>query len=343
MNQIGIPESIFTEIYSSYLCDFTDGRSYKYYCDLYHYDNPEQLRSLFRRGRKARNLPSKHDIVNIVHNDDTKNDTIEIVNKYQKFMDGRKLPKIVLFDLETLPIKCMSWSLYDAFIPHEFIIEDWALLGWSAKELYSAEVKSDILTSDEAVTRNDKRITESLWKVMDGADIIIGHNSKGFDVPSARTRFLHHRLSPPSFFQVVDTLEISRKMFRNSSNKLDALCGSLNLNKKRKTDINLWVRCDHGDTDALKEMQTYNKNDVNILEDYYVLVRPWFTTHPNLGLYGEGDGNVCRICGSENLTDIGFYYTNVSKFVSKRCDDCGTLNRSKDNVLTTEERKNLLR
>jgi hypothetical protein len=342
LNQIGIPEVLFQEIYSSYLCDFQDGKTYRYYCELYKYDNPEQLRSLFRRERKRRTLPSKHDIVNIVHTENNKSDSVK-VNPYLKFMDGRKLPKILIFDEETLPLKCFTWGIWDQNISHECIINDWVLLGWSAKYLFDSVIMSDILTPIEAVNRDDLRITKSLWDIINDADILVGHNIKGFDIPSFQTRCLFHKLNPPSFSRPIDTLEISRKNFRFSSNKLDSICGTLNLDRKRKTDMDLWIRCDRGDPEALLEMQTYNKNDVHIAEDYYVEVRPWVQSHPNMGIYDDNDGTVCRICGGSHLTENGFYYTNVSKFVSLRCDDCGALNRKAENLLTTEERKLLLR
>jgi hypothetical protein len=153
---------------------------------------------------------------------------------------------------------------------------------------------------------------------------------------------------PPSNYKRIDTLVQSRKEMAFSSHRLEDLAYTLNNRHKIKTEFDLWRRC-AGNTslddqmDALNQMVKYNKQDILVLEDYYVELRPWIQSHPNLALYMETDKPVCGSCGSTNIKHEGkFYYTTVSKFKSFRCNDCGSQSRERQNILTKEERKQLL-
>lgn len=286
------------------------------------FSSGEMLRSQFRRERKKQGLPKR----------DKKEFQAQIKNA----------PKILVFDLETSPIIAYVWGLWNQNIQHDRIIDGWFLLSWSAKWLFSDEVFSDTLKSKEVLERNDERIVKTLWEIMDQADIIVAHNAKGFDIPRAQSRFLFHRLQPPSFSKVIDTLEIAKKNFDFSSNSLNYICGYLNLELKKETNFELWRKCMEGNSEALNEMRDYNRQDVNTLESMYVEVRPFIRPHPNWGLYGEGNGHICPNCGSNDLKENGFYYTQVSKFQSFRCNSCGALSRAKKNLLSKEEKDNLL-
>jgi hypothetical protein len=90
--------------------------------------------------------------------------------------------KILLFDLETSPILARVWSLWQDGINIDDIVEDWTLLCFSAKWLFSEDVIAHVLTEEELINRDDKRIVTELWKLMDEADIIIGQNSNSFDI-----------------------------------------------------------------------------------------------------------------------------------------------------------------
>ena len=107
----------------------------------------------------------------------------------------------------------------------------------------------------EIQIRNDKRIVVGLWKMLDEADIIIGHNAKNFDVKKSNTRFIANGLTPPSPYQIIDTLEVSKKHFAFTSNRLDFLGEFLEGKGKIKTDFKLWRDCDNGHADAIDTMQ----------------------------------------------------------------------------------------
>jgi len=262
----------------------------------------------------------------------------------RRFVRATGLPhvaKILLFDIETAPLEVYTWGLWKQNIHIGQIIKDWNIICWRAKWLFGDEVLGACQTSKEAVARDDKRITKELWKIIDEADILIAHNLKGFDLKKSNTKFLQHGLKPPSPFQMIDTLLEARKNFKFSSNKLDYLCQILGIGAKLDTGFGLWKSCLAGDKKALNDMYTYCGQDTLILEDLYLKLRPYIKSHPNLGLYAESRENTCGNCGSKKLMYCSKpYYTPTGQYQTFRCDDCGTINRSR---YSEKREKELLR
>lgn len=251
----------------------------------------------------------------------------------------KKLPSVLIFDVETLPMEVFVWGLYKQRISHENIIQDWVMCSWSAKWLFDSGMMSDVLTPKEAVNRDDMRIMRSLWKLVEQADVVIAHNGLRFDVRRMNARFFMNGLRRPSPYQVIDTLKQAQRAFAFASHRLDYL-GKLIANKgKIDTDFDLWKRCVAGDEEALKYMETYNREDVALLEDVYVEMRGWMVSHPNLSLYAEVDEPVCPTCLSRELEDCGDYGTAASLFSSRRCKQCGSIMRLRKSELTMKERE----
>ena len=271
-----------------------------------------------------------------------KHETLYRYQRERRWRDTQQ-PKILLLDMETSFMEVRVWGLYKQRIPHTNVINDWFFLSWAGKWLYSAEIMSDVLTPKEAVNKNDKRICESLWELINSADIIIGHNVVRFDLRKINTRFYLNGLKPPMPYQTIDTLKVAQRNFSFSSNRLDYL-GRLMLNKgKIKTDYELWVRCAEGDKDALTEMEIYNKQDVAILEECYVELRPWIKSHPNLGLIMDTDKPCCPNCGNFEFEEgEGYYTTPQNRYIAVRCKSCGATNRLRDSLTTSEKRKKLV-
>lgn len=243
----------------------------------------------------------------------------------------KKGPKILLLDIETSPMRAYVWRRWKQNIYLEQTISEWFMLCWSAKWLEEDTIYGERLTQEDVLNENDSSILTSLWKLLDEADIVIGHNSKKFDIPKINSRFLVNNLFPPSPYKQIDTKEVSVKQFGFSSNKLDALATYFNYEKKLDTDFDLWKRCMDGDEEALEYMLVYNKKDVLILEKIYLKLRPYIKGHPNVGIYYLDNDKKCGHCGSTNLKLNGYTYTNISKFKTFRCNDCGSISRSRLN------------
>jgi len=239
----------------------------------------------------------------------------------------KDLPRILLLDIETAPMEVYVWGLYKQYIPHDNIIKDWCMLSWNAKWLYDDEMKSDLVTAEEAIERNDKRIVQSIHKLLDDADIIIGHNLDRFDDRKIKARFITNGIEPPSPYRTVDTLKITRREFALPSYKQDYLTKYFGLTNKINVSefggFDLWKNCVTGNEEALKTMLHYNKYDVIGLEELYLKVRPYIKNHPNLGVLMDDD--TCPNCASEHLEETdSTYFTTANKFPVYRCLNCRT-------------------
>jgi uncharacterized protein YprB with RNaseH-like and TPR domain len=285
------------------------------------YDNTEKMRSAYRREREKRN-------------DYFPNKTFDS-DEY----------RVIVFDIETLPLKAYAWDVWKQDLNPSQIIDDWVMLSWASKDLMRGEVRSDILTPKEARKRNDRRIVESLWEEFNNASILIGQNIVDFDIPKANTRFLYHGMIPPSPYRTVDTLKILKYNFRFSYNRLDYINTQLGLTPKMSNDgFPLWVKCADGDQKSLDDMSDYNRQDILSGEELYLAVRAWDTRHPNIGLFYDDLEKRCKNCGSTSLEKLGkSYQTALGIYDCLRCNNCGAVGRKAKNKTSKVKRDSLLR
>jgi len=273
------------------------------------------------------------------------NINIETLHRYQRerrLRDTRQ-PKILLIDIETSTIKGRFWECGKQYVTPNQIIDDWFILGYSAKWLFAEETMSDFVTAKEAVLRDDKRIMQSAYKLVSEADVILGHNIKKFDMPRLRTRFFMHKFKPPMPYVLLDTLQIAWKEFSFSSSKLNYLSKIMFSKEKLHTDYDLWIRCENGDQEAIDYMEEYCKKDTELLESVYVELRPWFTSHPNLPIIIDAKEQCCPNCGGFEFTgETGHYYTPQNRFEAVRCKSCGAVSHKRKSEITTTQRKVLL-
>lgn len=243
-------------------------------------------------------------------------------------------PKILILDIETAPMEAYIWRLWKQLIIPYQLISDWYILTWAAKWLYEDEVYSGALSSEEAKAEDDSRIMADLWHYLEQADIVVAHNGDKFDIPRIKTRLLLHDISPPSFYKQLDTLKVVKKEFDFSSNSLDDLAKFLGIPGKFTTNFNLWKAARNGDIKALSDMEEYNIQDVKLLEDVYLALRPWIKGHPNLDLYTDNENPLCPHCASSNVVEVDgkFVYTQAVRYTMYRCLDCGAVARGKKGV-----------
>lgn len=253
-----------------------------------------------------------------------------------------RLPKILVFDIETSPMISYHWGHWQQNIYLDQVIQNQIVLTWSAKWLYADDVLSDKVTSKEAINNDDKRVVGSLWKLLNEADITIAHYGDKYDTPWMNSRFVIHGFPPPNVVTTIDTKKVASKTFRFASNKLDALAGYFGMEGKIKTDFDLWKGCMNGDQKSIDDMNTYCDQDVRVLEEVYLKLRPFIKAHPNVGLYLESDEPVCAACGSENMkVESNDYYTPTGRYSVYRCN-CGALSRQRTHNMDAERRKILM-
>jgi len=316
-------QDLFDECLAHYLSKFTLGKSWGKLADEFEYPDGEVLRQDFKRERKRRGVPARGELPKAIVPTNC---------------------KILLYDIETTPILALVWDIWNQNINTEAILQDWHIISWGAKWLFDPDTMSDVLTPKEALAHDDRRITKSFWDLLEEADVVIGHNSNGFDNKRINTRFLYHGLPPAHTYQSIDTLSEARRIFDITSNKLDYINKYLGLQRKTHTNFELWLRVWKGDPEALKEMGEYNKDDVYILEDLFLRLRPFIKGVANLNLWDEEYVSVCPSCGSSDLNwKVRPHYTTVSRYPAFRCNTCGAVGRSKKTDLDLEKRRTVVR
>lgn len=252
--------------------------------------------------------------------------------------------KVLLFDIETAPNLSYHWGLFDQNISLDQMVKDWHVLAWSAKWLGTDK----LLYADNRASKkieNDKKLLKKIWRLLDEADIVITQNGKKFDVKKLNARFIIHGFQPPSGFKHIDTLELAKRHFAFTSNKLEYLSNTLNkkfkkLTKRKFNGFELWCECLAGNPKAWREMEKYNKRDVLALEEVYNKLIPWDST-VNLNWYDDEAASECSACGHTEFKREGYHYTQKGKFQRFRCKNCGNMTRSTKNLFTQKKRESL--
>lgn len=232
--------------------------------------------------------------------------------------------KTLIFDIETAPNLAYVWGKYEQNVlqfEREFymLAVAWKWLG--QKRSY-VRVLPDYKTYKKDKF-DDRELAQELWDLFDEADVVVAHNGDRFDIRKAQGRFVYHKMDPPAPFQSIDTLKVARKYFNFNSNKLDDLGKLLGLGRKvSHGGWDLWAGCLADDKKAWNLMRKYNKQDILLLEDVYLTLRPWMTNHPNHNVF-VGEDELCPICGEDSLQRRGTMKTRVTVYRRYHCQSCG--------------------
>ena len=251
-----------------------------------------------------------------------------------------KGPKILFFDIETAPLKAHLWSMWQQGVGLNQIEADWFMLSFCCKWAHSDEVFYYDQRNAENI-EDDYELVLKLWHFLNEADVVVGQNSKRFDVKKANSRFILNGLPKPSTYRQIDTMEIAKRNFGFTSNRLeymtDKLCTEYKKSKHKKFHGHeLWSECLKGNLEAWLEMEDYNRLDVLSLEELYNILSSWDNTLPNFDVY------VDEILDMEEWEEVGFHYTNLGKYKKYRNKKTGVQRRSRVNLLTKEKRDSLL-
>lgn len=252
----------------------------------------------------------------------------------------QKGPKILFIDIELKPILAQVWALWDQNVGLNQIQEDWSILSYCAKWKGSDEVIYEDLQGSEDF-EDDSKLLSNLWKLLNEADIVVGQNSKRFDVKKINSRLVLNGYPKPSTFRQIDTMLIAKAQFGFTSNKLQYMTDKL-CTKYKKLDHGkfaghlLWSECMKGNPEAWSEMRDYNINDVLSLEELYDILSSWDSTLPNFDVY------VDEILDMSVWEEDGFHYSNIGKYKRYRNKITGQQKRSRVNLLSKDKRDSML-
>lgn len=248
------------------------------------------------------------------------------------------MARICFLDIETIPNLVYTWGLWNQNIGLNQIVRPSEMISYAFS----------FLNGEKAICKSgkEKSLILGLMRVLDDADIVVAHNADRFDIPRIRSVALKMGIKPPSPFKVVDTLKVAKRLFKFESNRLEHLADMLDVKKKGQhgkfPGFELWLQCMKGNKEAWEELEKYNINDVETLEQVYLRMLPWIDNHPNVAVMEEDHDHVCPKCGSKHLQRRGFSYTQVGKYQRYKCGDCGGWSRSRYTEYPKEKRGALL-
>lgn len=240
--------------------------------------------------------------------------------------------RTLLLDVETAP---SIGAFFDLWKEGNIVWteEAWFMLSFAWKWLGESKVQCRTLSDYAGYKKdphNDKKLIEDLWKLIESADVIVGHNGDRFDLRKTNARIVYHGFSVPAPYKTVDTLKVARRYFKFDSNRLNDLGLYLGVgNKIPHTGSKLWKDCMKGDAKSWEIMRDYNKQDVNLLERVYLKLRPWMNNHPNVNLVDMKIG-ACPTCGSTKLNKRGYSMTRSTRSQRFQCVSCGTWSTGKN-------------
>jgi DNA polymerase elongation subunit (family B) len=243
--------------------------------------------------------------------------------------------KILALDIETAPNVCHTWGLFNQNIGINQIVQPGYTLCVAAKWIGNGKVMF--------FKHTDKGFLKSVWTLLNEADAVCHYNGRNFDMPILNKEFIERDMPPPAPYHQIDLLQVARKRFRFTSNKLDFVAQFLGLGgKHHHKGHSLWTEVMAGDKKAWKTMEKYNIQDVKLLETLYYKVLPWIQNHPNHALYVEDNRPCCPNCGSTKVLKCGTETTLTMTYQRYRCGECNTPIRGRTNVLTKEKRASIL-
>ena len=258
-------------------------------------------------------------------------------------------PRVLVADIETLPIKGYVWSLFQKGMNPEWIEDPSRLMSFAGK-WRNDPAYYYIDNRDRGNPRDDFLSSCAAHHILQHTDMVIAHNGKKFDMRKLRAFFAMHRLAPLAPVQVIDTLHLNATAFGFDSQRLAFVSKHFAETEKSKhknfPGSDLWLECMKDNRKAWAECQKYNVADIVANEEMYLELRGWYTAAPNMGIFfdNQEEGvHRCPTCGSDDVrvhkhnrrTQVGVYH-------QYKCGDCGSYSRGRYIIRNKQERAHVL-
>ncbi len=223
------------------------------------------------------------------------------------------MAKVLLLDVETSPAIAYVWKLHDENISLDQLIQPSRIICWAAKWLGNGKV----IYADERSGK--KRMFQQIHDLLSEADATVTYNGICFDLPKLDGSFLEYDLPPAPPVVAIDLYQTVKRMGYQSG-KLAYVAPLLQIGQKVKHEgFPLWRACMEGDKAAWGRMKKYNIQDVELLDDLYMKLRPYIRNHP----YLAATTGKCPACQSNSTESRGYRRTKSMRIQRLRCNGCG--------------------
>lgn len=254
-------------------------------------------------------------------------------------------PKILLLDIETSASLVYAFGRHKQFIHQDAVVQEGGVVLMAGYQWLHEGVTNVLVNKTEVRQGQDYTVVKAVAGLLEEADAVVAHNGRSFDVKMLQARALINGFEQLPTVHILDTLEMAKKNFRLSSNKLDSVGAVLGLGRKiQNSGIDLWIKVQQGDENALIEMVQYCEGDVDLLRDVFLELRSrGLVSGFNAANYYHDNVPRCKTCGSDDIVETGRIVTTpTGRFEEILCNDCGSKQRKRNNLSTKEKRKSLL-
>lgn len=237
--------------------------------------------------------------------------------------------RILILDVERLDgITQQHWwdrgDLKQRYIHYETVIRQPRTTIVCAKWYH----EPDVIRLAEWDTGGRKKFLRNVHRLLERADIVVGHNVDGADIPWLMGDLhIEGGLPPLAPFKTVDTLKVLRKQFKSGApfKSLDAFCQIVGI--PAKTDKYDRLAMERAVTEKSAEdrerLTDYCAGDVIATQGLYDYLRPHIKNHPALFVDGEDKLTVCNRCGHPTEMVAKRYVANVMTYSMRLCSNCG--------------------
>ena len=182
------------------------------------------------------------------------------------------------------------------------------------------------------------RFLRRVHELMAQADIIVGHNIDGADVPWLKGDFYlprighKHRPDLPQLppFKTVDTLKVLRREFKSGAPFKSLAAVNLILGLPGKTDTydrQAMERAVAGSLEDRERETDYCAGDVVATQWLYDWCRPHIKNHPAMFVTTADNLRVCNRCGHDTEPTPRRYVATLLSYSMRRCTSCGAYSR----------------
>lgn len=246
-------------------------------------------------------------------------------------------PKIILWDIETLPNldKALEhWVNLDCQwkkVTMTRTVSSIICIGW--KELGKKKINCinawDFPSKWKKDKNDDKEVCKAMYEVLKDADGIVTHNGVKFDYKFLNTALAFHGLPLLPKIPHIDTKTLASRNLTIVNNRLNSVADFFGCEKKLQNGgWGLWVDVHKGSKKARDTMEKYCKQDVKVLEEIFLKLRPWADRIPNYNLFLGKGARVCPKCGSARLHKHSIRSTKTKRYQRYRCEDCGSYSKT---------------
>lgn len=166
---------------------------------------------------------------------------------------------------------------------------------------------------------DDEYVVREIHRILTDADEAIAHYGDNFDMKFFNTRAIYHGLPPISTVIQTDTYKIARNKFMFNSNSLDYIGKFFGLGGKISVHQQLWEDCINGKQKAVRDMVTYCKQDVVLLDKVYNKLAPYAPARLNHNNFNDVD--CCPLCASESFKKDGKVTLRTGQYQAYRCKE----------------------